>query len=116
MTNLEKSVIIARYFTHREIKNCLLNANTMSMKARYEKHESESTITRRNRNKEKAHGKSKSYISLLADSKIIKKSWSMEEVDEFIKPMDTNIIFSFVKELKETLRASYNKIEYGNKK
>lgn len=108
--NLSKSVALARYCTFRELKNMMQNVYSLGMKARVNKHQFKGKVlSRRDSKTEREHGTTKHYMSILSDAKAIKKSWSMEDVSDYL--LEAKDAFTFADSIKKELRANYNKKE-----
>lgn len=113
MNNMEVSVAIARFCTYREIKNMLSNTHSLSIKARVDKHKGQKTISRRDSKKEKAYGDTKKYMTILNTARTIKKTWSMEEVNEFLNGIEDKSKES-VNQIKKLLKSDFNKVKEMN--
>ena len=102
--NLFKSVVLARTCSFKELKDLLKKANSFALGARTNKHFGVGkTTARRNTKKESIYGCYKSLISIITQAKLIKSSWSMEDVDLFLIEDDLTKIFEYKKQIIKEL-------------
>ena len=94
--NLFKSVVLARTCNFKELKDLLIKANSFALGARTNKHFGVGkTTSRRNTKKESIYGCYKSLISIITQAKLIKSSWSMEDVDGFLVEDDIKKLLEY---------------------